>query len=55
MKLIKYFETFTKERLEELKATKKTYLKKHLHPSVEKSEIYQELYIEMINYTIFVH
>ena len=39
MKIIKYFEAFTKNILEELKKTERTYLKRRFHEDVQNSEI----------------
>jgi hypothetical protein len=52
MEYIKHFEAFTKDILDELKKSKKTYLKRRININMEKTEKYRELLIDLVNYDI---
>jgi len=52
MEFIKYFESFTRERLDELIKSNKTYLKQKLHQNVEHSDEFTEISSTLKNYDI---
>jgi hypothetical protein len=52
MKIIKYFEAFTKIKLEELKKTERTYLEQILHQNVRRTSDFREISNSLKNYDI---